>query len=58
MATFVDSATAIEGTVALPKVIGVITGSFRYAGRRWRYEAHGMQEMLDRLEADTTLRCY
>lgn len=55
MAIFADSVIAIEGTSALPKVISAITGFIHYARRQWKYEAHGMQVLLRRLQADEEL---
>ena len=55
MAIFADSVIAIEGTSALPRVISAIAGFIRYARGQWKYQAHGMQELLDRLQADVAL---
>lgn len=55
MGIFADSVIATQGTAALPRVIAAIVGFIRYAKVQWKYEAHGMQALLDHLQADVAL---
>ncbi|MBU1357668.1 MAG: HNH endonuclease [Gammaproteobacteria bacterium] len=55
LAIFADNVIAIEGTSALPRVINAIGGFISYASGQWKYEAHGIRELLDRLQADVAL---